>query len=341
MNHTNNKSFIVAELSANHDHQIDIAKKTIMVAKECGADAIKLQTYTANTLTIDCQNEYFKIHGGLWDGRTLYDLYTEASTPWEWHKELFRFAREEVGIDIFSSPFDFTAVDFLEQFNPSNYKIASFEIFDIPLVEYVAGMGRPIIMSTGIATLADIELAIQACRRVGNDEITLLKCTSSYPAPLEEANLLTIPNMKETFGLDVGLSDHTMGASAAIASVALGASVIEKHFILDRSQGGPDSSFSMEPAEFKGMVKSIREVEKALGKISYKLTEKAAGSKIFARSLFVVEDVKGGEIVTGKNVRSIRPGYGMHPKYYAQVMGKKFNEEQDKGTPLDWTMVVD
>jgi pseudaminic acid synthase len=339
MNLTNNKSFIVAELSANHDHQIDIAKKTIMVAKECGADAIKLQTYTADTLTIDCQNEYFKIHGGLWDGRTLYDLYKEAFTPWEWHEELFRFAREEVGIDIFSTPFDFTAVDFLEQFEPSYYKIASFEIFDIPLIEYVASMGRPMIISTGIATLADIELAVQTCRKVVNDNITLLKCTSSYPAPLEEANLLTIPNMKKTFGLDVGLSDHTIGATAAIASVALGATVIEKHFILDRSQGGPDAFFSMEPAELEEMVKSIREVEKALGNISYELTEKAAGSKIFARSLFMVEDVRAGEIVTEKNVRSIRPGYGLHPKHYAEVLGKKFIGDYKRGTPLEWDFV--
>jgi pseudaminic acid synthase len=334
-------TLIIAELSANHNNDIEIAKKSILAAKQSGADAIKLQTYTADTLTINCRNEYFMIKGGLWKGYSLYDLYKEAFTPWEWHEELFRYASEEVGIDIFSSPFDPTAVDFLEQFNPSHYKIASFEIFDIPLIEYVARMGRPIIISTGIATLADIELAVETCRAVGNDNITLLKCTSSYPAPIEEANLLTIPNIKKTFGLNVGLSDHTMGASAAIAAVALGATVIEKHFILDRSQGGPDSSFSVEPPEFKGMVKSIREVEKALGKISYELTENAAGSKIFARSLFVVEDVKAGEIVTDKNVRSIRPGYGMHPKYYREVLGKIFSQDWQKGTPLDWSKITE
>lgn len=335
------KSLIVAELSANHDHKIDIAKRTIMAARECGADAIKLQTYTADTLTIDSQGEHFIIHGGLWDGRTLYDLYKEAFTPWDWHEELFRYARDEVGIDIFSSPFDSTAVDLLEQFKPSYYKIASFEIFDITLIEYVARKGRPIIISTGIATLADIELAVEACRKVGNDNITLLKCTSSYPAPINEANLLTIPNMKETFGLDVGLSDHTMGSSVAIAAVALGATVIEKHFILDRNIGGPDASFSMEPGEFKHMVKSIREVESALGTVKYQLTEKAEKSKVFARSLFIIEDVKAGEIITENNVRSIRPGYGMHPKYLTDVIGKAFLSDHNRGTPLSWKMVSD
>jgi pseudaminic acid synthase len=334
MNHIHKNCFLVAELSANHNHDIDIAKKTIMAAKECGSDAIKLQTYTADTLTIDCQNDYFKIQGGLWDGRTLYDLYKEAFTPWEWHEELFRYAHEEVGIEIFSSPFDITAVDFLEQFEPSYYKIASFEIFDIQLIEYMARKGRPIIMSTGIATLADIELAVQTCRKVGNENITLLKCTSSYPAPLEEANLLTIPNMRETFGVEVGLSDHTMGSSAAIAAVALGATVIEKHFILDRSQGGPDASFSMQPDDFKTMVTSIREAEKALGRVSYELTEKTSKSKIFARSLFVVEDIKVGELLTEKNIRSIRPGYGMHPKHYKEILGKRASMDLLRGTPL-------
>ena len=334
------KSLIVAELSANHDHKIDIAKKSILAAKECGADAIKMQTYTADTITIDSQKEHFMIHGGLWDGRTLYDLYKQAFTPWDWHEELFRYAREEVGIDIFSSPFDPIAVDFLEELNPSYYKIASFEIFDIPLIEYVARKGRPIIISTGIATLADIELAVETCRAVGNDNITLLKCTSSYPAPIEEANLITIPNMRETFSLDVGLSDHTMGASAAIAAVALGATMIEKHFIVDRALGGPDASFSMEPAEFKNMVDSIREVEKALGKVSYELTDKASRSKLFARSLFVVEEVKAGDIVTKENVRSIRPGNGLHPKYFNEVIGKRFAKDLEKGTPLEWMMIV-
>jgi pseudaminic acid synthase len=332
-------TYIIAELSANHNHDIEIAKKSILKAKQSGADAIKIQTYTADTLTINCRNEYFMIKGGLWDGYSLYDLYKEAFTPWEWHRELFEYARKEVGIDIFSSPFDSTAVDFLEQFKPSYYKIASFEISDIPLIEYIARKGRPIIISTGIATRADIELAVQTCRRIGNKNITLLKCTSSYPAPLDEANLLTIPNMKEIFGVKVGLSDHTMGSSAAIAAVALGATVLEKHFIIDRDLGGPDASFSMEPAEFKAMVKSIREVEKAVGRVSYELTENTVKSRQFARSLFVVEEVKAGETITENNIRSIRPGYGLHPKHYGKILGKKFAAGYDVGTPLEWSMI--
>jgi pseudaminic acid synthase len=341
MKNTNKKSYVVAELSANHNHQIDIAKKTILAAKESGADAVKLQTYTADTLTINCMNKYFTegLNGTIWEGKNFYELYQEAFTPWEWHVELFEFARS-LGLDIFSSPFDRTAVDFLESFEPSHYKIASFEIVDIPLIQYVASKNRPIIVSTGIATLADIEAAVQACLEVGNENITLLKCTSSYPAPLAEANLLTIPNMRETFDLKVGLSDHTMGSSAAIAAVALGAKVIEKHFILDRTIGGPDASFSMEPEEFKHMVQSIREVESALGTVNYQLTEKAEKSKVFARSLFIVDDVKAGEIITDQNVRSIRPGYGMHPKYMPEVIGKSFQNDQKRGTPLFWDMII-
>jgi pseudaminic acid synthase len=339
MNQQKKIVYIVAELSANHNHDIEVAKKSILTAKQVGADAIKLQTYTADTLTINCQNEYFIIKGGLWDGYTLYDLYTEAFTPWEWHQELFDYARDEVGIEIFSSPFDLTAVDFLEKFKPSYYKIASFEIFDIPLIEYTASKGIPMILSTGISTYADIELAVETCRKAGNHNITLLKCTSSYPAPLEEANLLTIPNMKKTFGVEVGLSDHTLGANAAIAAVALGATVIEKHFIIDRDLGGPDASFSMEPDEFSAMVVSIREVEKSIGQISYELTEKSKSSKIFARSLFIVKDVKAGELVTRDNVRSIRPGYGMHPKHYYEIIGKRFSKSFERGTPLTWELV--
>jgi pseudaminic acid synthase len=335
-------TFIIAELSANHNQNIEIAKQSIQAAKESGADAVKLQTYTADTMTIQCDNQYFTdlLRGTIWEGKNFYELYQEAYTPWEWHSKLFDYARNKVGIDIFSSPFDTTAVNFLEQFKPSYYKIASFEIFDVPLIEYVASKNRPIIISTGIATLADIEIAIQACRRVGNNNITLLKCTSSYPAPINEANLLTIPNMKETFSVKVGLSDHTIGATAAITAVALGASVIEKHFILDRALGGPDSSFSMEPSEFKEMADSIREVEKALGKVSYELTHKASKGKIFARSLFVVEDAKAGEIITEKNVRAIRPGHGLPPKYYKQVIGKRFYKDAKRGTPLEWDMVM-
>jgi pseudaminic acid synthase len=330
---------IVAELSANHNHDIAIAKKTILAARQAGADVLKIQTYTPDTMTINSSRDDFIVRGGLWDGYTLYDLYQEAYTPWEWHEELFRYARS-LDVDIFSTPFDKTAVDFLEQFEPSHTKIASFELFDIPLIEYAASKGRPMIMSTGLAQLADIELAVNACQRMGNNQITLLKCTSAYPAPREEANLLTIPQMKETFGLEVGLSDHTMGASSAIAAVALGATIIEKHFILDRDIGGPDASFSMEPVEFKNMVNSIREVEEALGKVSYELSEKTKMSKIFARSLFIVEDVKAGERITEKNVRSIRPGNGMHPKYYSQIIGMRFYKNAERGTPLTWEIVI-
>jgi len=331
-----NNVFIIAELSANHNNDFEIALKTIKAAKEAGADAIKLQTYTADTITLDSDKEYFQMNQGtIWDGTTLYKLYQQAYTPWEWQPKLKEYA-ESIGLICFSSPFDKTAVDFLENMNVPAYKIASFEITDIPLIEYTASKGKSIIISTGIASLADIEEAVNACRRVGNDNISLLKCTSSYPAPIEEANLLTIPHLRETFNVTPGLSDHTMGNSVAIAAVALGAKIIEKHFILDRKLGGPDSSFSMEPAEFRQMVDSIREVEKALGKINYQLTPKVEKSKIFARSLFIVKDVKEGEIITEENVRSIRPGYGLHPKYYKEIIGKKFRKEYEKGTPLEW-----
>lgn len=331
-------AYIIAELSANHNHSIETAKATITAAREVGADAIKLQTYTADTLTLDSDQEYFKIKGGLWDGRTLYELYEDAHTPWNWHPELFDHAHS-LGLEIFSSPFDRTSVDFLESLKVPVYKIASFEIQDIPLIEYVASKGKPVIISTGIATLEDIALALSTCRAVGNNQITLLKCTSAYPAPLEEANLLTIPDMRERFGVDIGLSDHTIGSSSALAAVALGANVIEKHFILDRKQGGPDSSFSIEPAEFKQMVQSIREVEQALGTISYELSEKVKQNKTFARSLFIVKNVKAGDIISKENVRSIRPSYGLHPKYYNRIMGKQFMRDVEMGTPLDWIMI--
>lgn len=335
----NNKTLIFAELSANHNHKFDIAVETIKAAKKSGANAIKLQTYTPDTITINCTNEYFQIRSGtLWDGKTLYELYKEAYTPWEWQPKLKKIA-EDLGLIFFSTPFDKTAVDFLEELKVPFYKVASFEITDIPLIEYIASKGKPVIISTGIATLSDIEEAINACRRVGNNQITLLKCTSSYPAPIKESNLLTIPNMRETFGVDVGLSDHTMGSSVAIAAVSLGAKVIEKHFILDRKLGGPDSAFSMEPDEFAFMVKSIREVEKALGKVSYELTNKVKKSRIFSRSLFIVEDVKEGEIITEKNVRSIRPGYGLEPKYVDLIIGKKAKKDLKKGTPVSWDII--
>jgi pseudaminic acid synthase len=283
-----NKTFIIAELSANHNHNIEIAKKTILSMKECGADAVKIQTYTSDTMTIDCDNESFIINcGSVWDGKTFYNLYMEAYTPWIWHDELRDYA-ESLGLVFFSTPFDFTAVDFLESKNVPIYKIASFEITDIPLIEYTASKGKPMIISTGIATIGEIYEVVDACRRVGNNDIILLKCTSSYPASVDEANLRTMVNMKETFGVRVGLSDHTMGSDVAIAAVALGAEVIEKHFILNRSIGGPDAEFSMEPAEFKSMVVSIRNIEKALGSINYALSEKTKKNRVFSRSLFVV-----------------------------------------------------
>jgi len=330
------KVFIIAELSANHNQDYDIAVKTVIEAKKAGADAIKLQTYTADTITLDCRNKYFQINGDtIWDGKFLCDLYKEAYTPWEWQPKLKKIAENE-GLICFSSPFDKTAVDFLEEMNVPAYKVASFEIKDIPLIEYIASKGKPIIISTGIATFSDIEEAINSCRKMGNNNIALLKCTSSYPAPVEEANLLTIPHLRDTFGVIPGLSDHTMGHSVAVAAVALGAKIIEKHFILDRKLGGPDSAFSMEPAEFKQMVDGIRDVEKALGKITYELSPGVEKSKKFARSLFIVKPVKAGEAVTENNIKSIRPGYGLHPKFYKQVIGKTFIQDFEKGTPLDW-----
>lgn len=334
-----NKIKIIAELSANHNHDLNIAKDTIKAAKKAGADAIKLQTYTPDTITIDCDSEYFQLKSGtIWDGQSLYELYKKAYTPWEWHEELFETAKKE-GLICFSTPFDFSAIDFLEKFDPPYYKIASFEITDIPLIEYAASKGKPMIISTGIATLQEIEDAIAACKNSGNNDITLLKCTSAYPAPIEEANLLTIPDMRKRFGTKVGLSDHTLGSSVAVAAVALGAEVIEKHFILDRDLGGPDASFSMEPEEFAYMVKQIREVEKALGKVTYEPSEKVKNSRIFKRSLFVVADIKKGEIFTDKNIRSIRPGDGLPPKYLNEILGKKANCDINRGTPLKWDFV--
>ncbi|MGB9731814.1 MULTISPECIES: pseudaminic acid synthase [Calditerrivibrio] len=326
--------FIIAELSANHNQDIKIAKETLYAMKESGADAVKLQTYTPDTITINCNNEYFQIkQGTLWDGQTLYQLYKQAYTPWEWHYELKDLA-EKLGIIFFSTPFDKTAVDFLETLNVPIYKVASFEITDIPLIEYIASKGKPIIISTGIATLSDIQLAVDTCKDNGCKEITLLKCTSSYPAPLEEANLLTIPDMKVRFGVNVGISDHTLGISVPIASVALGARVVEKHFIIDRKLGGPDAAFSLEPNEFAEMVKNIREVEKALGTVTYDLSPKVEKSRIFSRSLFAVDDIKVGEIFTDKNIRSIRPGYGLHPKYYKELLGKRAKRDIKRGEPL-------
>ena len=336
---SNESTFIIAELSANHLQNFDLAVDTIKAMKESGADAVKIQTYTPDTITIDSDNEYFQIkQDSLWDGKTLYQLYKEAYAPWEWQPKLKEIA-EESGLVFFSSPFDKTSVDFLENMNVPAYKVASFEITDIPLIEYIASKGKPVIISTGIATLADIEEAVHACKRMGNEQIVLLKCTSAYPAPLEDINLRTIPNLADTFNTVVGLSDHTLGVSAPIASVALGAKIIEKHFILNRDLGGPDAAFSMEPDEFKSMVDAVREVEKALGTINYNLTEKTKKSRDFSRSLFVVEDIKAGESFTEENVRSIRPGFGLHPRYYWQIIGKKVRTDIKKGTPLDWGLI--
>jgi len=330
--------FIIAELSANHNGSLEIAKETIRAAKRAGADAIKLQTYTPDTLTIKSNKDYFKIEGGtLWDGKTLYDLYGEAYTPWEWHKELFDLAKEE-GLVCFSSPFDFTAVDFLDELEVPAYKIASFEIQDIPLIEYAASKGKPIIMSTGIATLEDIELAVDTCRKAGNDDIALLKCTSSYPAPLDLANLNTILDMKERFGVEVGFSDHTYGSLAPVVATTLGAKIIEKHFILDKSVGGPDADFSLDEKEFDEMVKAVRDTESLLGKTSYEISEKVKKNRKFARSLFVVSDVKAGDVISDQNIRSIRPGYGLHPKHYKEILGKKFTRNIDQGEPLNLDM---
>jgi pseudaminic acid synthase len=339
--HTNeSKVFIIAELSANHNGSLETAIKSIRAIKKTGADAVKLQTYTADTITIDCKKDDFKIKGTIWKNKYLYDLYKDAYTPWEWHEELFRIAREE-GLVCFSSPFDRTAVDFLESLNNPIYKIASFEITDIPLIEYAASKGKPIIISTGIATEEDIQLAVDTCRSVGNNDITLLKCTSSYPAPIGEANLVMIPDLARRFNVKSGLSDHTIGFTASIIATVLGGTVIEKHFIIDRSIGGPDASFSMNEQEFTEMVKAILDTEKALGKIDYSLTDKQKNNRVFSRSLYVVEDIKAGEIITEKNVRSIRPGFGLHPKYLKEVIGKTVREDLVKGMPFTLDYIID
>lgn len=330
---------IVAELSANHNHDIEVAKKTILAAKECGADAIKLQTYTADTLTIDCDKEYFQLtQGTIWDGRTLYDLYKEAYTPWEWHPELFHYAKS-IGIEIFSTPFDKGAVDLLESLQTPIYKIASFEIVDIPLISYAASKGKPMVLSMGIASLEEIEDAVETCRAAGNQDITLLQCTSQYPAKPEDANLKTIFDLKERFGTKVGLSDHTLGEEVAGIAASMGISMIEKHFIIDRNMGGPDASFSMEPDDLKKMVERVRRVERILGQVDYTVNEQKEKNRVFARSLFVVKDVKAGEKITEKNVRSIRPGNGLKPKYFVEVLGKLFTKDIERGTPLDWDMI--
>lgn len=327
------KVFIIAELSANHNGDLKTAIDTIRAAKQAGADCIKLQTYTPDTITIDSKLDDFMIKGTIWEGSNLYDLYKQAYTPWEWHKELFQVAKEE-GLICFSSPFDKTAVDFLEDLDVPAYKIASFEITDIPLIEYVASKNKPIIISTGIAEIKDIDLAIETCKKVGNENIALLKCTSSYPAPINEANLCIIDDLKRRYNIPVGVSDHTLGFLSPVVSVSLGAQIVEKHFILDKSVGGPDSSFSMTKDEFSEMVKHVREAEKLIGKVDYSLTPKQIEGRNFSRSLYIVEDVKKGDLVTENNVRSIRPGYGLHPRHLNDILNKKFNKNFKKGTRL-------
>ena len=327
--------FIVAELSANHNGSLDVAIETVRAAKRAGANAIKLQTYTPDTITLDCNKDDFIIKSNsIWDGQKYYELYKKAFTPWEWHPKLFNVAKEE-GLICFSSPFDKTAVDFLEGLGNPIYKVASFEITDIPLIEYIATKGKPIILSTGIARLDDIELAINTCKKAGNYQIILLKCVSSYPAPIEEANLVMISDLAQRYKVTTGLSDHTLGTTAPVVAVTQGAKIIEKHFILDKSVGGPDSSFSLDEKEFTQMVKAVREAELAIGQVDYNLTEKQQQSRNFSRSLYISKDVKKGDIVTESNIKSVRPGYGMHPKHLPDILGKIFTKDCKIGTRVD------
>lgn len=331
-------AYIIAEMSGNHAGSIERAKEIIRAAKEAGADCVKIQTYTPDTITIDCHNEYFHIEDGTWEGENLYSLYGKAYTPWEWHEELKKEA-ERIGIDFFSTPFDNTSVDFLEKLGFSFYKIASFEMIDLPLLQYVASKGKPIIMSTGMGSIEEIEEAVEAIYKTGNKQLALMKCSSAYPAKVEEMNLTTIADMKERFQIPVGLSDHSMGSLSAEVAVAIGASIIEKHFCLGREIENPDASFSMTPEEFKQMTEAVRTVEKAKGIVDYGVEKQEETNIKFRRSLFVVEDIKAGEIFTGKNVRSIRPGYGMKPKFLPEVLGKRALVDIKRGEPLKPEMI--
>lgn len=330
--------YIIAEMSANHAGDISRAKEIIHAAKEAGADCIKIQTYTPDTLTIDCDNSYFHISDGTWNGENLYQLYQKAYTPWEWQKELFEEAKK-AEIDFFSTPFDNTSVDFLEEIGIGFYKIASFELVDIPLIEYVASKGKPMILSTGMATLAEIDEAVEAVKKRGNRNFALLRCASAYPAITDEMNLRTMQNMGDTFGVPYGLSDHSMGSVGAVTAVALGASIIEKHFCLDRAIENPDSTFSMNPMEFKQMVHDIRQAEKAIGSVKYGPSEQEKSSQIFRRSIFCVKNIKRGEKLTSENVRIIRPGYGISPKYYNDILGQTALIDIERGTPLKMEMI--
>lgn len=334
-----NKVYVIAELSANHNNDFELAKKTIFAMKESGADAVKFQTYTADSLSLDVDNEYFGPRtNGLWKGRKPYELFQEAAMPYEWQPKLAKYAIS-IGLDWLSSPFDSAGVDFLESINIPQYKIASLEIMDIPLIKHVAQTGKPIILSTGIAKLSDIELAVETCKGEGNNNITVLKCTTAYPTPFEEVNLNVIPSLKKAFNVKVGLSDHTMGAVVPLGAVTLGAQVVEKHFILDRNLGGVDSSFSMEPNEFKHMVDSIRDLEKALGKSTFNTSSTIDDARKRGRSLFAVDNIKKGDMFTNMNVRSIRPGNGLHPKYYDDILTKFARKNIKKGTPLSWSLI--
>lgn len=332
------QTYIIAEMSANHAGSKKNAIEIIHAAKEAGADCIKIQTYTADTLTIDCDNKYFRIENGLWSGENLYSLYQKAYTPWEWQADL-KAEADTLGIDFLSTPFDKSSVDFLEEIGIEFYKIASFEMVDIPLLEYVASKGKPIIISTGMATLAEIEEAVHAVHRQKNHKIALLRCASAYPAITDEMNLKTMQNMADVFGVPVGLSDHSMGSVGAVTAVALGAKIIEKHFCLERSLENPDAAFSMNPQEFKQMVKDIRQAEKAIGQVKYGVSEQEKSNIVFRRSIFCVKDIAKGEKLTEENIRVIRPGYGLSPKYYSQVLGQVALQDIKRGTPLEFGMI--
>ncbi len=333
--------YVIAEMSANHNQDYDRAVEIVKAAKAAGADAIKLQTYSADAHTIDSSKTEFKISGGTaWDGKTLYGLYGDACMPWDWQPKLQTLAAE-LGLDLFSAPVDATSLEFLETMAVPVHKIASFELVDLPLIRKVAQTGKPAIMSTGMASLSEIDDAVRAFRQAGGTQLALLKCTSAYPSPPAEVNLRTIPHLAEAFGVPVGLSDHTLGIAVPAAAVALGACIVEKHFTLSRAEPGPDSAFSLEPDEFKAMVDAIRVTEQALGKVSYEMTAKEQASRVFRRSLFVVQNVKAGEPFTEKNVRSIRPGYGLPPKYWEQVIGRRASRDIERGTPLEWKYLSD
>ena len=332
-------TYIVAEMSANHNMLFERAVQIIESAKDAGADAVKIQTYTPDTITLDCNNEYFRIKGTIWEGKTLHDLYSQAYTPWEWQPKLKEVA-DAVGLDLFSSPFDSSAVDLLEKMDVPAYKVASFELVDLPLLRKIAKTGRPIIMSTGMASLAEIDEAVWTVRQAGGKELALLKCTSTYPAPSEEMNLRTIPHLAEVFGVPTGLSDHTLGIAVPVASVALGSCIVEKHLTISRTHGGPDSVFSLEPGEFKDMVHAIRQVEKALGDVKYEVTEIEKESRVYRRSLFVARDVSSGERFSKENIRSVRPGHGLHTRYLENIIGRKAARDIPKGTPLSWDLVA-